>query len=135
MVTEAGGMRFNKNKPKLSLVPHSLKQHCALALEYGTQKYAKGNWRKGLSWSDTLDSLERHLDAFKEGEDLDPESGLHHLAHMAANVAFLCEFINTRKEFDDREKVRCSDIPINLNLFSSVQEYRQRKEHGTIKEE
>jgi hypothetical protein len=33
----------------------------------------------------------RHLPAWRGGEELDPESGLTHLAHALANAAFLME--------------------------------------------
>lgn len=97
-------LRYNEGKPQLSLVPHSLKAACARVLEYGMRKYERDNWRKGLSWNSVIDSLERHIDAFKEGEDCDPESGLSHIDHMAANVAFLAEYQKTHPELDDRYK-------------------------------
>lgn len=45
-----------------------------------------------------LDALYRHLEAFRSGETLDPESSLHHLAHALTNLAFLHYLETTKKE-------------------------------------
>jgi hypothetical protein len=60
---------------------------------------------KGLSYSETLDSLHRHLMKIELGEELDDESGLHHIYHVATNVMFLAHFFEhpgDYAEFDDR---------------------------------
>ena len=98
----AQGMRFNSGKLLMSLVPASFGRYCAAGLTYGAVKYAPHNWRKGFDWSQVLDSLQRHIDAFREGEDLDEESGLPHLALAACNLAFLIEFFDKGKGNDDR---------------------------------
>jgi hypothetical protein len=46
----------------------------------------------------------RHIMAFNDGEDKDPESGLSHLAHAACCIMFLLEFEKTHQELDDRFK-------------------------------
>jgi len=96
------GLRFNSGKLLMSLVPASFGRYCAAGLTYGAVKYAPHNWRKGFDWSQVLDSLQRHIDAFREGEDLDEESGLPHLALAACNLAFLIEFFDKGKGNDDR---------------------------------
>jgi len=98
----ATGARFNNGKLRMSLVPASFGRYCAAGLGYGALKYAPHNWLKGFDWSQVLDSLQRHLDAFKEGEDIDAESGLPHLALAACNLAFLIEFFDKGKGNDDR---------------------------------
>lgn len=107
-VATTGGLRFNANKLKLSLVPSSLKRAIASVLQTSAKefggKYPMHNWRLGLPWTDTMDSLERHLEAFKDGEDLDPDSGLPHVYHIACNAAFLVEYYEKHKALDDRFK-------------------------------
>lgn len=107
-ISVTGGMRINKSKWRPSLVPTSLKKAVATVLwnsaDVNGGKYPVNNWKKGLSWTDTMDSLERHMEAFKNGEDLDPESGLPHVWHIATNSAFLVEYFEKHKQLDDRYK-------------------------------
>lgn len=101
-VPVAQGARFNDGKLRMSLVPASFARYCAAGLTYGAVKYEPHNWRKGFDWSQVLDSLHRHIGAFSEGEDVDDESGLPHLALAACNLAFLIEFFDKGKGNDDR---------------------------------
>jgi hypothetical protein len=98
--------RFNIGKTQISQVPSSLIIETAKVLEFGAQKYSRDNWKKGMSFLSVYDSLQRHLLAWKDGQDLDEESGLPHLAHASCNLAFLIEFSSTRKEFDDRTSAK-----------------------------
>jgi len=104
-----GGLRYNNGKAELHPVPTSLKMAVAKTLMYGAQKYAKGNWRKGMSWTAVSDCLERHMSCWLDGEEIDEESGLPHLYHAACNIAFLIEYSETCPELDDRFR----DAPIN----------------------
>lgn len=38
-----------------------------------------------------LGAIRRHLDDFLEGENLAPDSGVHHLGHIAANCGILLD--------------------------------------------
>lgn len=61
------------------------------------------NWKKGLPWTDVLESSRRHLEAFAAGEDFDPDLGTYHLANLAWNVDVLLEQYVTHPELDDRK--------------------------------
>lgn len=62
----------------------------ARVLAGGAKKYGRRNFAMSeMLWSTYIGSLRRHLDALASGEDLDPESGEHHLSHIRANVAVL----------------------------------------------
>jgi hypothetical protein len=98
------GARFNTGKADLSLIPLCTLEDEAKVWMYGKQKYAEWNWAKGAKWSVPLGSLLRHLSAWQRGEDLDPESGLPHLAHIACNVRMLTLYSATYPEGDDRPK-------------------------------
>ena len=78
-------------------------------LKFGADKYHAHNWRDGFAWSRPLAAAMRHIMAFNDGEDKDPESGLSHLAHAACCIMFLLEFEKTHPELDDRYKVDVSN--------------------------
>ena len=98
------GERFNNGKLKWSLVSYKALEPMVQVLMFGAQKYSSWNWSKGLSWTDTTDSLQRHLNSFLEGEDDDKESKLHHVGHILCNAMFLSYMFLFRKDMDDRHK-------------------------------
>ncbi len=108
-LAETKGIRYNTDKDKLSWVPASLERAVAKVLWKSAKenggKYPAQNWRKGMSWSETGESLLRHVKSWlQDGEDVDKESGLPTLYHVATNVAFLIEYMETHPELDDRFK-------------------------------
>jgi len=76
--------RYNEGKALLSynLLSEAVTIAESRVWEYGAQKYAAGNWTQGQPVMSASDSLLRHLTAFLNGEDNDPESGLPHVAHV-----------------------------------------------------
>ncbi len=99
---EGGGLHYDGGKPPLSLVPRAGVRAVAEVFAFGASKYAQHNWRQGILWSRILDSAYRHLTDFIDGYDLDPESGLNHLAHAAWNCFAILEYMETHPELDDR---------------------------------
>ena len=99
-----GGLRHNSGKAEMHQIPSSLNFAVAKTLAYGAQKYEKGNWRKGMNWTIVYDCVQRHMLKWLDGEEIDEESGLPHLYHVATNVAFLIEYAETCPELDDRFK-------------------------------
>jgi DNA-binding transcriptional MerR regulator len=95
-------LRYNEGKPEIHQVPRCLITETAKVLTYGERKYAKYNWRKGGDYSIPYDCLMRHMTAWWEGEENDPESGLSHLAHAAANIAFLLFYKEKGVGIDNR---------------------------------
>jgi hypothetical protein len=96
------GARFNDGKARLDLIPLSSLTDCANVFDYGRKKYAAWNWAKGMDWSVPYGCLLRHMAAWFNGEDNDPESGLPHLGHAMCNLVMLSTFARTFQEGDDR---------------------------------
>jgi hypothetical protein len=97
------GARANRGKVSLSLVPLHLFAGAARVFMGGKLKYAPFNWCKGIAWSTCFDCLLRHLFKwFYCHEELDEESGEHHLDHAIANLLMLRHYHITYKNGDDR---------------------------------
>lgn len=72
-------------KLPMHLIPGSAKAAMAMAFLEGALKYGKYNWRiAGVRTSIYIDSLERHLEKFKNGEDRDASTRVQHLASIMA---------------------------------------------------
>lgn len=84
--------KSDTGKPKLTLVPTQIITDIARIREYGVKKYKDPeNWRN-VEVERYDDALFRHLLAYLNNPDgVDEESGLKHYAHMACNIAFICE--------------------------------------------
>lgn len=97
-----GGVKDNRSKSRVDLIPASALMAVGEVMARGAEKYKPHNWRLGLGWSDTIGSALRHLYAFNEGQDLDPETGLSHVAHAACQVLFLLTYVLEGGGTDDR---------------------------------
>jgi hypothetical protein len=101
-------IRYDQDKPDWSLIPMEALEEVVKVLEFGAKKYHRDNWRTGdgFRYSRVINSLLRHTYAWMRGEDLDPESGFSHLAHMGCNVLFLLYYNRYKERFknDDRYK-------------------------------
>lgn len=95
-------LRYNQGKPQWSLVDFDALEDMVRVLEYGCNKYAAHNWRKGLSINQIYESMMRHLISFINGENDCPESGLPHVGHICCNAMFLSYMYKYRPDFDDR---------------------------------
>lgn len=102
MKSKTGGLRYNEDKLKWSLVDFDSLENMVHVLMYGEKKYDSHNWKKGLPYTSTVESMLRHLYAFLKGEDIDPESGLPHTGHIMCNAMFLDYYSQYCKDMDDR---------------------------------
>ena len=94
-------------KPPMTLIPPTLGIGIARVLGKGAAKYARGQWMQGMSFSEIASAIRRHLDAWEMGEEHDPDSGLPHIYHIGAELAFLSWFQHSARyaeyeRFDDR---------------------------------
>ena len=87
-----GGRKFDGEKLEYGLIPPLAMQEMVRVLTFGAQKYERENWKRvPESKRRYFDAMERHIWAWKMGEIMDPESGIHHLAHAACCLFFLYE--------------------------------------------
>ncbi len=94
-----------KQKTQLALIPTALNKSVAGVLRHGAEKYGIFNWRATSVCASTyVHAMMRHLDAYRDGEDADKDSGLSHLAHIAANCAILLDAESCSCLADDRYK-------------------------------
>lgn len=83
------GRKDDTDKLRWDLLPESL-EDVVKVLTFGAKKYSPDGWKQVPEAQPRyFAATMRHLWAWRRGEDLDPESGLPHLAHAACCVLFL----------------------------------------------
>lgn len=99
--------KYDDDKVRMDLIPPEVLTAMAEVLTYGANKYDSHNWQMngGLEWSRVYSALQRHLNDFWSGEEVDQESGLSHLAHAMCCIAFLNSYHIKDNGFDDRYDV------------------------------
>jgi len=86
------GRKFDGGKLEYGLLPPLALEETVKVLTFGAQKYERDNWQKVPDAKRRyFDALQRHVWAWKKGEQIDPESGIHHLAHTMCCLMFLYE--------------------------------------------
>ena len=99
------GVKHDGGKLPWHLFPWDAGAAVVRVLQFGARKYADRNWEKGIPHSRTFSATIRHLTAWHEGEDNDPETGESHLAHAVCEVLFALAFeLRGRADLDDRPK-------------------------------
>lgn len=98
------GLRYNVGKRDFTLIPPDALAYLADLFTVGARKYAPRNWERGMKYSNVMTSLDRHWNAFKSGEDHDPESTLYHMVHVCWNAMALLTYQLRGIGEDDRYK-------------------------------
>ncbi|AEK09552.1 hypothetical protein LITTLEE_173 [Mycobacterium phage LittleE] len=108
------GARKGTKMCRPDLIPARAHMELATHYAHGAAKYTEyddkgnvtheggNNWRLGYEWSKSIAALERHLLAFKSGEDYDAEFGSKHIIAAAWHCMTLATFMDEHPEFDDR---------------------------------
>ena len=102
MGEQAGGKKDDGGKPRLDLIPPEAIQALGDVLTFGAGKYGDRNWEKGLQNGRLYAAVQRHLNAYWGGEDLDFESGMPHLWHALTGLAMLTTLTERGKCDDTR---------------------------------
>jgi hypothetical protein len=91
-IATTGGRKFDGGKLQYGLLPPLALKATVEILTFGAEKYEPDNWKYVPdSKRRYFDAMQRHLWAWKEGEQNDPETGKNHLAHAMCCLMFLYE--------------------------------------------
>lgn len=91
-VQQPQGLRYDQGKNRLDLIPAEWIWELGRVLTAGATKYNDRNWEKGMDWSKFVGPLQRHLNKFLRGEQIDEETECHHLTHVACNALMLMSY-------------------------------------------
>ena len=90
--------KHDSGKPNLAILfdhPHALAA-IAESLQYGADKYDRGNWSLCQDPERYEAACLRHMLAYHNGEYIDPESGKPHLALATCSLLFLLELTHDK---------------------------------------
>lgn len=104
VVNEKTGAEKGSKLARFDLIPAKPLWELAEHYGRGAEKYEDRNWERGYDWSLSIAALERHLNLFKQGEDIDPETQSKHIIAVAWHAIALAQFMDTHPELDDRYK-------------------------------
>lgn len=88
--TEPTFTKYDSGKSRPDLIPGEVLLSIGDVLAYGAKKYAPNNWqRPGTSVNRYHAAALRHIAAWDAGEEIDNESGLHHIDHALCCLIFM----------------------------------------------
>lgn len=111
-VSAGGSLRFNKGKPEFSHLSPDFILELMKTMTSANSKYPYLNYTLKQDIRTASDSLMRHFLSFQNGDDIDAESGCHHLAHVAINAMIMFENL---KDFGDEVDTRYSKEKSRVN--------------------
>ena len=101
-------------------VPLTVLAELGIAMMEGSRKYGRHNYRVSkIKASIYYDAARRHLDAWWEGEDIDPESGIHHIVKAIAGLAVCRDAEIHNKLHDDRPPKTPREFYANLTKITA----------------
>jgi hypothetical protein len=102
---QEGAVKFDQGKPELTMISYPFLVEMAQVRMFGAKKYSRDNWKKGFPVTRSLNALLRHVFMFLDGEDVDEESKLSHLAHAACCLEHaIYSMKKDPSKWDDRYK-------------------------------
>lgn len=117
------------DKLPLHLWPQTATALGSLGLLEGALKYGRGNWRhSGVRASIYYDALNRHMDAWFNGEDYAPDSGIPHLANALACIAIIVDSQANGKLLDDRNFTPSTENTYRSAIYKLTPHVKRLKE-------
>lgn len=122
------GSRNNTGKLPYELIPPHTMTALASVLQVGAQKYSPRNWEKGMPHSTSYASLMRHLLAWWQGQETDPETNLPHSWHVLWNAMAIVEMERRLGEGDRR----LSQLEIDNRPYVIVKDEKKKVSDKTF---
>ncbi len=96
--------QVGSSKAPMSTVSSAATAEAGVAMLEGALKYGRHNYRKApIRASVYFDATARHMRSWwEEGQDIDPDSGLHHITKAIATLLVLRDSMITGQWDDDR---------------------------------
>ena len=92
-----------EGKVPLDLLEPAADREIALAMAFGAAKYGIRNYvETPINARVYVAAIRRHVAAWLEGEEVAEDSGVHHLAHIGANVHVAMAAMKAGTFVDDR---------------------------------
>ena len=126
------------SKVSFSVIPAPVLAELGLAMLEGAIKYRRHNYRiAGVRASVYYDASFRHLMAWWEGEDIDPDSGISHITKAIAGLVVLRDSMMMENWNDDRPpRVKTGWIQeMNKKVEELLKKYPMPKQPYTEKGE
>ena len=102
MTADNGGLRFDEGKARYDLLPAEAMDALAQHYAKGAAKYESRNWERGMAMCKCFAALMRHGWSWMRGEDIDPETGSHHMIAVAWNAIAIFTYYSRGVGIDDR---------------------------------
>lgn len=124
---------IGSTKVPIHLFPATAILMGCMAFLDGGLKYGRANWRiAGVRASIYYDAANRHLTKWFEGEEIDSDSGLPHLAHAIACIAILID-ANCAGKLNDDRMVKGGYIKLLNKLTPEVVRLREKHKNKNPK--
>lgn len=115
------GRKDDQGKLRWDLLPIPAVSEIIKVLTSGSIRYGAWNWAGGIDYSRVYAAALRHLTAWWDGEDLDPDSNISHLAHAGCCILFLLTYsLLGYNKYDDRPDIKAKKLPVETKLEELV---------------
>lgn len=96
-------VKDDQGKEKYTMIPQLALKEVAKVFTHGADKYGDFNYSKQGDILRYIDAMQRHTNQYLTGDNID-ESGVHHLACVAANALMALDGIINKTITDNRNK-------------------------------
>ena len=113
-------------KDPMQFIPLNALKDISRVMRLGSEKYGENNWLfgAGVGMLTYKGAILRHLTAIDRGEDIDPESGVSHWAHIASSAMIILDAKRAEQLIDDRTLPKPKVYPDNKPVMTEEETNR-----------